>query len=92
MEGAMDMSPRGNGRFAVSVAALAVLAVLVWRTMEPGKFQYLTWLLLGMFALRIVLTWLRLRYSRNGIIAQVDYATSDTVDRQELLKSGKKTL
>jgi hypothetical protein len=88
----MDMGPQGSGRFAISLAALAVLAVLVWQTMEPGKFQYLTWLLLGFLAFRIVLTRLRLRYSREGVVAQTDYATSDQAGQQELLESGNKTL
>ncbi len=45
----------------VSLAVIALLAVLVWRTMEPGKWQQLTWLLLGFFAFRIALTRLRPR-------------------------------
>jgi hypothetical protein len=57
----MDMSPAGNGRMVVSLAVIALLAVLVWRTMEPGKWQQLTWLLLGFFAFRIALTRLRPR-------------------------------
>jgi hypothetical protein len=57
----MDMTPSGNGRLLVALAVLAFLAVLVWRTMEPGRFQQLTWLLLGFFALRSVLTRLRSR-------------------------------
>ena len=88
----MDMGPQGSGRLAVSLVGLAVLAVLVWQTMEPGKFQYLTWLLLGFLAFRIVLTRLRLRYSREDAPAQADYAPSHQADPQELLESGKKTL
>jgi hypothetical protein len=57
----MEMNPAGNGRMVVSLAVLALLAVLVWRTMEPGKFQQLSWLLLGFFAFRIVLTRVRSR-------------------------------
>jgi hypothetical protein len=57
----MEMNPAGNGRMVVSLAVLALLAVLVWRTMEPGKFQQLSWLLLGFFAFRIVLTRVRPR-------------------------------
>ena len=57
----MDMAPSGNGRLVTALVVLAFLAVLVWRTMEPGKFQQLTWLLLGFFALRTVLTWRRAR-------------------------------
>jgi hypothetical protein len=88
----MEMGPQGSGRFAISLAALAVLAVLVWRTMEPGKFQYLTWLLLGFLAFRIVLTRLRLRYSREGVLGESDEADSDQAGQPELLKSGNKTL
>jgi hypothetical protein len=57
----MDMKPSGNGRLVVSLAVMALLAVLVWQTMEPGKWQQLSWLLLGFFAFRIVLTRLRPR-------------------------------
>ncbi|HEY2038202.1 MAG TPA: hypothetical protein VGG95_00950 [Edaphobacter sp.] len=57
----MDFGPAGNGRLAVSLAVLGVLAILVWRTMEPGKFQSLTWVLLGFFAFRVTLGWLRSR-------------------------------
>jgi hypothetical protein len=53
---AMDMAPSSNGRLVVALVVLAVLAVLVWRTMEPGKFQQLTWLLLGFFTARVLLT------------------------------------
>ena len=57
----MNMTPAGNGRLIVSLTVVAVLAVLVWRTMEAGRFQQLTWLLIGFFAFRTVLTWLRAR-------------------------------
>jgi hypothetical protein len=57
----MDMAPSGNGRMVVALIVLALLAVLVWRTMEPGKFQELSWLLLGFFAVRVVLTRMRSR-------------------------------
>jgi hypothetical protein len=53
------MNPAGNGRMAIALAVLAILAVLVWRTMEPGKMQQVTWLLLGFFAARVLLTRLR---------------------------------
>lgn len=55
------MGPNSKGRLLVSLGLLALLALLAWRTMEPGKAQQLTWLLLGFFALRIVLGWLRSR-------------------------------
>ncbi len=57
----MEMSPSGNGRMFVALAVIALLALLVWRTMEPGKFQQLTWLLLGFFAFRVVLGRLKAR-------------------------------
>ena len=60
----MDMTPSGDGRLVVSLTVFAGLAVLVWRTMEPGRYQELTWLLLGFFAFRTLLTWLRGRSSR----------------------------
>jgi hypothetical protein len=39
----------------IALAVLGVLAVLAWQTMEPGKFQSLTWILLGFFAFRVIL-------------------------------------
>jgi hypothetical protein len=57
----MDMTPSSNGRMVVALAVLALLALMVWRTMEPGKFQQLTWVLLGFFAARTVLTRMRSR-------------------------------
>jgi len=57
----MNMAPSGNGRMLVALAVIALLAVMVWRTMEPGSFQQLTWLLLGFFAVRTVLTRFRSR-------------------------------
>jgi hypothetical protein len=46
---------------AITLTVLAVLAVLAWQTMEPGKFQSLTWILLGFFAFRVILGWMRSR-------------------------------
>jgi hypothetical protein len=57
----MDMAPSGDGRLVVALIVMALLAVLVWRTMEPGKFQELSWVLLGFFAFRVVLTRMRSR-------------------------------
>jgi Flp pilus assembly protein TadB len=57
----MTMEPGGTGRMALSLTVLVVLAVAVWLTMEPGKYQQFTWLLLGFFALRVVLGWQRSR-------------------------------
>jgi hypothetical protein len=58
---AMKMDPAGDGRLVISLVALALLAALVWRTMEPGKFQQLSWVLLAFFAVRVVITWRRAR-------------------------------
>lgn len=58
------MGPLGRGRLLLSLALLACLALISWRTMEPGKAQQLTWVLLGFFAFRIVLTWFRSRKIR----------------------------
>ena len=49
------MGPLSNGRLAVALAVLSALALFAWRTMEPGRYLELTWLLLGFFAFRIVL-------------------------------------
>jgi len=57
----VDLSPAGSGRLIIAIAVLAVLGMLAWQTMEPGKFRSLTWVLLGFFAFRVVLTRLRSR-------------------------------
>ena len=45
----------------IALAVLGLLAVLVWQTMDPGKLQSLTWILLGFFAFRVILGRLRSR-------------------------------
>jgi hypothetical protein len=45
----------------IALSAFGLLAILVWRTMEPGKIQSLTWILLGFFAFRVILGRLRSR-------------------------------
>jgi hypothetical protein len=45
----------------IALAAFAVLGLLTWQTMEPGKFRLLTWILLGFFAFRMVIGYLRSR-------------------------------
>jgi hypothetical protein len=57
----VDLTPAGSGRMVIALAVLGVLAVLVWQTMQPGKFQSLTWILLGFFAFRVILGRLRSR-------------------------------
>ena len=57
----VDLSPAGSGRMAIALVVLGLLAVAVWQTMEPGKYQQLTWILLGFFAFRVILGRLRSR-------------------------------
>ena len=57
----VDLSPAGSGRMIIALVVLGILAVLVWQTMEPGKFRSLTWILLGFFAFRVMLGRLRSR-------------------------------
>jgi hypothetical protein len=52
----VDLKPAGSARLAIALAGFAVLALLAWWTLEPGKFRSLTWVLLGFFAFRVVLT------------------------------------
>ena len=51
----MDLSPAGSGRMIIALAVIALLAIAVWQTMEPGKFRSLTWVLLAFFAFRVIL-------------------------------------
>ncbi|HMH14113.1 MAG TPA: hypothetical protein VK578_13490 [Edaphobacter sp.] len=51
----VDLTPAGSGRMVVALVVLGVLAVLVWQTMEPGKYRSLTWILLGFFGFRVIL-------------------------------------
>ena len=57
----MDLSPAGSGRMWIALSVLAILGLLAWQTMEPGKFRSLTWVLLGFFAFRVMLGRLRSR-------------------------------
>ena len=45
----------------IALSVFAVLGVLSWQTMEPGKFRSLTWILLGFFAFRVLMGYLRSR-------------------------------
>ncbi len=57
----MDLSPAGTGRMLVALSVLAILAIAVSQTMEPGRYRSLTFLLLGFFALRVMLGRVRSR-------------------------------
>ncbi|HZU10211.1 MAG TPA: hypothetical protein VFA02_09930 [Pseudacidobacterium sp.] len=59
------MRVRGLQRKVVALLALAVLAALAWSTMDAGKVRVLVFVLLGGFALRILLT-ARSRYDEEG--------------------------
>ena len=39
----------------VALLVIAALAGAAWRTMEPGKYRSLCWILLGFFAFRVIL-------------------------------------
>ena len=63
-KGPSVMAPAGTGRMIVALAVLGILALLVWRTIDPGKVQQLAWLLLGFFAARVLIGWQRARKMR----------------------------
>jgi len=46
----------GKSRRWVAILLLAVLAFFAWETMDPGQVRWLVMILLGGFALRILLT------------------------------------
>ena len=60
-KGPSKMAPAGTGRMVVALAVLGGLALLVWRTIDPGKIQQLAFVLLGFFAFRVLIGWQRAR-------------------------------
>jgi hypothetical protein len=52
----MNLEPRSRGRMWMSLALLVVLCGLTAKTIDPGRVRSVVLLLLGFFALRIVLT------------------------------------
>jgi heme A synthase len=62
-------------KLGIALGALAVLAVLAWQTIEPGKWRNFTWLVLGFFAFRVAIGALRSRY--DGEDAQQQDVTPD---------------
>ncbi|MGD0798733.1 MAG: hypothetical protein ABR910_13530 [Acidobacteriaceae bacterium] len=61
MELNLDLGPASHGRMVIALAAIALLGLVAWQTMEPGRIRSLTWILLGFFAFRVVLERLRSR-------------------------------
>ena len=59
------MRVRGMQRKIVALLVLAALAALAWSTMDAGKVRMLVFVLLGGFALRVLLTAGR-RYDEEG--------------------------
>jgi len=57
----MDMSPAGTGRMIVALVIFALLALSAWFTLDDMKYRELTFVFLGFFAARVVLTRLRSR-------------------------------
>jgi hypothetical protein len=55
------MSPAGTGRMVVALVVFALLGLSVWLTMDDTRYRTLTFVLLGFFALRVVLGRLRSR-------------------------------
>ena len=51
-----------NLRLALALFAYAVLAVLVWRTMEPDKIRLVTFAILALFAFRTITQAVRLKH------------------------------
>jgi Flp pilus assembly protein TadB len=60
-KGPSGMAPSGTGRMIVALAVLGILALLAWRTIDPGKVQQLAFVLLAFFAFRVLIGWQRAR-------------------------------
>jgi hypothetical protein len=60
-KGPSRMAPAGTGRMVVALVVLGILALLVWRTIDPGKIQQLAFVLLAFFAFRVLIGWQRTR-------------------------------
>jgi hypothetical protein len=61
MQGPSRLTPASTGRMVVALVVLGILALLVWRTIDPGKIQQLAFVLLAFFAFRVLIGWQRAR-------------------------------
>ena len=61
MQGPSRLAPASTGRMVIALVVLGVLALLVWRTIDPGKIQQLAFVLLAFFAFRVLIGWQRAR-------------------------------
>ena len=57
--------PGSKQRMIVALVVIASAAVGVWFTMEPGKYRFLAWVLLGFFAFRVAIGRMRGRLSES---------------------------
>jgi hypothetical protein len=58
---AVELKPASSGRMIIALGLLAGIGILAWRTMEPGRYRDLVWILSGFFAVRVVLGRVRSR-------------------------------
>ena len=47
--------PGSQQRMYVALGVIALAAIGIWLTMEPGKYRSLGWVLLGFFVFRVLL-------------------------------------
>ncbi len=55
--------PGSQQRMIVALLVIAGAAIGVALTMEPGKYRWLAWVLLGFFAFRVLIGRLKLKQS-----------------------------
>jgi hypothetical protein len=51
----LEFGPASSGRMIVALVLIGLIAASAFRTMQPGKFRDLCFILLAFFALRVVL-------------------------------------
>ena len=50
----------------IALLVIAIGAIGVWLTMEPGRFRALAWVLLGFFAFRVLMGRMRQQQRKRG--------------------------